>query len=528
MTANNPQRTRTVTTALWIAILTGLLATEWGHHKLLNQDEMFVLQTDSVHSLAEVVRIQLHYPISLDPVFYHALVHFCVSLFGATAFALRLPSLLGYMLMQFCLFLFVRRAAAATMNDVQASYVANFAAIFPLATATLFYAAEARPYGLLLGLYALAIYAWQSATRDESTRRWALPVLTLAIALALNSHYFAILLLPVLYLAELVRTFERRRVDTPLLSALLLGTACVVFTLPFQKAAGEFRKHYYNAGRVSVRAVTQAYRSLFVDYTSASLRVQHYAAILFVLAAIAFLAALALRWRKLALPHAEAVLLITLSALPFFGFALARFVTHSYEVRYVLGAIIGITILLSLLLAPWLAPRTVYDLRRQRWIVGLGCILVLIATRANIDREQAKSDAMMKSLEVPSAVRAALAADPTHNLYIQQMGHYEVAQYYQSDPIIRAHTVLVYSAEREIFFAHHDTEALTAEHMTHFTSLPIVRYEDIARDPQPHTWLLYDSGWDFTKGALSEDQAQLTPIAPWFEGTATTVRFPKP
>lgn len=520
------QRTASLSALRLIVAATGVLAWLWGMHKLLNQDEMFVLQTDSVHSLAEVLRIQLHYPISLDPIAYHALVHFCLRTFGAHAFALRLPSLLGYMLMQFCIFLFVRRAANATMSGEQAVYVANVAAVLPLGTATLFYAAEARPYGLLLGLYALAIFAWQSATRDAATRRWSLPVLAIAVALALNAHYFAILLLPVLYLAELVRTAERRRIDLPLLAALLLGTACIVFTLPFQKAARQFRTHYYNAGNVSGRAITQAYRSLFVDYTTASLRTQHYAAVLFVALAIVFLVALVMRWRTLALPRAEAVLLLTLCALPFFGFGLARFVTHSYEVRYVLGAIIGITILMGLLLAPWLAPRGASS-RRQVWITGLICIVVLAAAWSNIRREQSKSEATMKSLQVPASVRAALLADPNHNLYIQQMGHYEVAQYYQPDAFLRAHTVLVYSGAREIFFDRHDTEALTAEHMTHFTSLPIVRYEDLTQDPRPHVWLLYDSGWDFTKGALSEDQAQLTPIAPWVEGTAAIVQFPK-
>ena len=507
---------------LAILLLTAAIAETWSAHKLLNQDEMFVLQTDGVRSLAEVARIQLHYPISLDPMVFHSLAHLATRAFGVTPFALRLPSLLGYLLMQVCLFAFVRRAVLGAGGEgSRASAAGLLAALFPALTATLFYAAEARPYGLLVGLYSLALVAWQAATRDERTRRWSLPLLVLAIALALNAHYFAILLLPVLYLAEAVRTLERRRLDVPVVGALLAGTACFAFALPFQHAMTNFRTHYYNAGTISVRAVTQAYRSLFVDYTALSLRAQHSIAVLFVLAALVFLVALVLRWRTFALPRAEAVLVVALAALPFFGFLLARFVTHSYEVRYVIGAIAAISILLALLLAPML-----YRGAGRPVVFAVTVVLVAMAGRSHVRSESAKSEALLRSLEVPTAVRGALEADPTHNLYIQQMGHYELAQYYQPDPVVRAHTVLVYDSEREIRLTGHDTEALTAEHMLHFTSLPIVPFDSLHNDARTHTWLYYTDGWDFAHKAFAEDGANVQELAPMFEGHAASVEKP--
>src|SRR6185312_7941062 len=76
----------------------------------------------------------------------------------------------------------------------------------------------------------------------------------------------------------------------------------------------------------------------------------------FVLCALALVAACIRRCRNrtLALPFPESVFVFGLAALPFFGFLLARFVTHSIEVRYVLGAIIGITVLLAVVLEPTL------------------------------------------------------------------------------------------------------------------------------------------------------------------------------
>ncbi len=276
---------------------------------------MFVLQTDSVPTAAELLHIQLHTPISLDPAFYHLLVHACIRIFGPTRFALRLPSLFGYLLMQLCLFLYVKRVSTAR--------AALFAAALPALTQTLFYAAEARPYGLLLGLYGLALIAYQAATRslDESdksakpenppSRLVHLLTLAFAVALALNSHYFGILLLTPICAAELTRTILRRRLDLPVIAAILAGALTIVFTLPFQRAAAQYHRHYYNLANVGPHAITQAYRSLLVDYTQTSLHTQRVIAIAFVLLTLCFLAALALRWKSIGLLAPEAVFLLT-------------------------------------------------------------------------------------------------------------------------------------------------------------------------------------------------------------------------
>jgi hypothetical protein len=93
-------------------------------HKLLEQDEIFSLQTDRVSSLAEVLRIQKLYPISLEPPPYHVLAHAAMTLLGPTAYALRLPALLGYLLMQFCLYFFVRNLVGTSILGRRAGLVA--------------------------------------------------------------------------------------------------------------------------------------------------------------------------------------------------------------------------------------------------------------------------------------------------------------------------------------------------------------------------------------------------------------------
>lgn len=500
---------------------TAIISLAWSHHKLLNQDEIFVLQTDSVPTASQVLHIQLHSPIALDPPVYHLLVHAALSILGVTPFALRLPSLLGFLLMQVCLFIYVSRTAGDRAGLLGAA--------IPAVTATLFYSAEARPYGLLLGLFALALVAYQAATRAWDklgsqqcpSHSAALCTLALAIALALNSHYFAILLLPPLYAAELVRTVVRRKLDIPVAIAILAGTACFGFTIPFQQAASVFRIHYYNLANVSGHAITQAYRALLVDYTQTSLHMQHLIAIVFVLCALCFLAALALRWKELPLRPGELAFLLTLAALPFFGYLLARFVTHSIEVRYVLGAIIAIAALSSILLEPILSH--VSNLA----FTVIVAIVIAAAGVLHVCTEARKSAETLASLRLPASLDEALRADPSGRIYIQEVGRFEEARYNTPDAELRDRLALVYSSDREIRIDGHDTEALTAEHLAQFSSLPIVSYDQLMADRSPHIVFLNSSnGWQWIDRALTEDDVATKPIALWFGGQAVLAVSP--
>jgi 4-amino-4-deoxy-L-arabinose transferase-like glycosyltransferase len=500
--------------AIAFLILTAAISLIWSHHKLMSQDEIFVLQTDSAPTYVQLLNIQRHYPISLDPLVYHTLAFLSIKAFGAGAFALRLPSLLGYLLMQLCLFFFVRRIA----NE----HAALFAMAFPAITATLFYSAEGRPYGLLLGFYGLAMLSWQTATRHKSQRTGSLIVFALAVALTLNTHYFGVLLLLPLCAAELFRTIERRRLDLPVAAAILIGMACIAFALPFERSAAEFRKNYYNAGEVSYHAITQAYRSLFMNYTQASLSIQHFAAIgLVVFAALLIIGSiLQLRGKDLHLPNAELVFLIVLAALPFFGFLLAFFVTHSIEVRYVLGAILALSVLLSFAALPLLRSKNAAALT-----LSVLALAIVVTGAIRIHAEQSKTNAFMTSLTLSPQIKAAILSSPTGLLYLQEMGTFEVASYYESDPDLRSRMALVYSSNQELLWSQRDTESLTALHMRSFTGFPIVPYEQLSTEHGDHVFILLHSGWNWTDQALAAARASITPLGPAMGGDAATVQF---
>jgi uncharacterized membrane protein len=505
--------------AILFLLLTATISLLWSHQKLMSQDEFFVLQTDTVNSVSQLIQVQRATPTALDPLAYHLLAHAAVRVFGPSAFALRLPSLLGYLLMQVCLFVIVRRLAGERPGV--------FALAFPALTATLFYSAEARPYGLMLGLYALAFLCWQTATRRRSHRLLALVMLAVSVILCLNAHYFGILVLVPLCAAEIFRIVENRRIDFPVAVAILAGMAGILFTLPFQGAAKAFREHYYNVDMVNLRAISQAYRSLFLDYTAYSMREQRFIALGLVVLAFALIAGCIYCWktRNIKAPAAEIVFILGLAALPVFGFLLARFVTHSIEVRYVNPAIIGIIILFALVLAR--------SFERDRFYRLALIFMFAIAVEGGVLRihaEAEKTRFIRSSLVASPELKAAILSSPSQLLYIQDIGHFEVASYYEPDPFIRSHMAVLYSSEEEMRWAGHDTLSRISVHMRAFTGFPIVSYDQLKQERGPHIMVLVHSGsggWDWTDQALAADHAQMAPLGPLMDGDAVSVRFPQ-
>ena len=498
-----------------VLLMTAVIVLAWGHVKLLDQDEVFVLQTDSVPGVRALIRVQRHYPISLDPMVYHLLSHACVRLFGATAFAIRLPSLAGYLLMEVCLFQ-VGSALAGQRSGV-------IAAALPALAATLYYGVEARPYGVLLGLAGLILLSWLRATGGNMRRAGWLMTLAVSLGLALNTHYFAVLLLLPLCGAELIRTIRLRQVDWPVVAAIAAGVSSILFALPFQHAAGEFRLHYYNAGSVGLHAVTQAYRALVINYTDYSIPVQHVTMAALVLLTIVLLVALWLQRRTVwsAMSAGVETYVVLLAGLPFAGFLLARFATHSIEVRYVLPAIVSLSLLVAIALGP------------QRWAVSgwyaamTGLLLAItIAGAERVREEQGKSSARLASLAVPAELRAKLLATPDARLYVQNLGDFEEDVPYIPDPAVQGRMTLLYSPDEEVRRLRHDTAALTAIHLQHFTHVPVVRYEDLRQQPGEHLLLIrYGGGWNWIGPALAEDHAHVEWSAPAFGGEVAAVRF---
>jgi hypothetical protein len=452
-------------------------------------------------------------PLAIDPVVYPGLTFAGISLFGVNPPVLRLPSLLGFLLMQVCLFYFVRRIASER--------AAIFALAFPAITGAFGYTMQIRPYGLLLGLFGLAMLSWQTAVRREAHRTWALVVLALTIAVAINTHYYGVLLLVPLGAAELVRVWQRRRVDAPMLMSMGAGMAGIVFLLPFLKGAAGFRDHY-QAGAVPPRVIAQSYNLILLGHDVFSKNTNHLLAI-----GLGWLILLVLwgcirqlRSKTLMLLDAESVFLITLAALPFVGFLIGRYVTHAMEPRYALGSVIGIAALLSIALVPLLRYK----------IIGRVVLLLLFAVFickgiVGIRAEQkARLDAL-SSLIVSPEIMAAVMASPSKLLYTH-IDLFGFVAYHEPDADVRPHMALVYSADEDMRWNHSDASSLTAFHLKLFTSYTILPYESLTTQPGEHIFAVDQGGWNWIEKAFAAEHVEVTPIGTAFGCEVVSVRFP--
>nr|MDQ3622139.1 glycosyltransferase family 39 protein [Verrucomicrobiota bacterium] len=158
------------------------------------------------------------------------------ALFGVNNLALRLPEIIGFWVMSVCLFIFVARRTSNPYGLV--------AATFPFVTGAYSYAYEARPYGLVLGLGALALVCWQAATTNRF-RPLSLFCLAISLAAAISSHYYAVFILVPLALGEMVRTLTRRRMDVPLWAAFAVAVLPLILYLPLIKGARTYAATFW-------------------------------------------------------------------------------------------------------------------------------------------------------------------------------------------------------------------------------------------------------------------------------------------
>ena len=516
----------------FVLLLTAVLSLLWSHARLMEQDEFLSFYTDSVATFQQVVLIQLHHPISLDPPTYHLLSHLSMDLIGRNAIALRLPALAGFLLFQLCLFFFVRRLAG--------NRAAVIAAAVPLLTASFYYSVEGRPYGLLLGLYALSLLCWQLAISNDAAHsapderslldgvqarplavRAGLVGLTLSIALAITSHYFGVLILIPISLGELARTLSRKRVDLGILTALILGLASIGLILPFQKALMVYRQHYYITG-VNLHDISQGYRELFLRYTTWPLPLQKLAAALMVVLALSLAVAGYKRFkRRPATEHSCIwVALSAMALLPFFGYLFGRFVTHSMEVRYVIAALIAFAATFAIVLERRLRSDAFYYVTLA--LIALAAIDINIW---NIVKERRASNTILASFQLSPEATAALHQNLHEPIYIQTLADFYLNTYYDPDPTLRPRFSLLYGQPEEIRWLAHDTNSITAANMRSFTPLSITPYTGFRRQPNPLI-LLYPGSWQWIDKQLNADQTPQTPLAAALRGQLVRITNP--
>ncbi len=194
-------------------------------------DELFTFYVSHFPSMG-AVWAGLKQGADLNPPLLYVATRAAFRLFGDGPVATRLPAMVGFLVMSVGLFRFVARRSNALYGFV--------AMLFPWITGAARYAYEARSYGLVMGFSALALVCWQSACERKTNRRWALAGLSLSLAGALLSHCYAFLLFVPLGIGELVRTWRARRIDWPVWLSIGITAPLVLSYLPLMHVNNSF------------------------------------------------------------------------------------------------------------------------------------------------------------------------------------------------------------------------------------------------------------------------------------------------
>jgi len=188
----------------------------------------FIAQAPSLHDL-----FHLTGSIDLNPPLSYLLTRASFDLFGIGTLQCRLPEILGFALAIVGTFLFVRRRAGNAYGLLAAALL--------LSGIPADLSIQARPYGLMLGLIALALVAWQaSSSAVVRSYRSTLADILLFVALAalLLTHVFGLLAWAAIAAGELVQSIERRRLEPARILAFLLPLAAVAFYIPLLQNHG--------------------------------------------------------------------------------------------------------------------------------------------------------------------------------------------------------------------------------------------------------------------------------------------------
>jgi hypothetical protein len=294
-------------------------------------DEHLTLKLARADGLGELWHLLATATQSDPPLFYLA-ARASMAIFGDNPVAFRLPSLVGILLLSLSLYAFTARRCPLAY--------ARLAFLFPLLPPVLHYSYEARPYALWLGWSGLALLCWQVA--GDSTgrmRRAALIGLAGCSVAAVSTHYYAVLFLAALGLAEMIRTGIRRRLDGPVWLGLALAVVPLLAYKPLIDNAKTFIADSWAA---------PSWGDLVFTY---QVLVEKSAAVFLVLVAVAALAVTQRRSAAVA-PEKEGgfrleevLAALAVTGIPILGMVLAKAYTNNYVPRYVLPVYCGFSLL---------------------------------------------------------------------------------------------------------------------------------------------------------------------------------------
>lgn len=301
-------------------------------------DEVLAVWTASQPSVGAVWSALVH-GAEFSPPAFDLLLHGLRALGLTSPLAMRAPSILALAVAAAGVFTIVRRHAAMPIAAVACAAVLSGGAFA--------YAVQARPYACSTAALTWAVVLWERYPPAPKQDRGAAFIIGSLCALAVAFQFYAVIVVGLLALAELVFAASRRKLRLPLLAAIALGAASILCWWPIARAASAF-----NAGDVVASAfyARPTWGRLLSSYASLSLPL----APAFLVVAVALLFRDEAPGRPTPWPSGagrETTLIgVVAYAVPAVVFVFARLVTHAFSERYVIVAALGCAVLLARLL----------------------------------------------------------------------------------------------------------------------------------------------------------------------------------
>jgi hypothetical protein len=340
-------------------------ATAVAAHHPFAMDEVLAVWTARLPTLGAIWDA-LNKGAEFSPPLYHVILKYFVQLGGSGTVILRLPSIIAVYFVSIAAFTLVRRRHSTS--------VAMIAMAVCLTSCLFFYAVQARQYASVTACFSAALMLWDiRADKPPSWRRAA--ALFGLLAIAVGMHFYAVLLAAGVGLMELMWTTAHRRVRWPYMVAIGLACMSIALWLPIMQHAAAFNSgdtgatEYYAIPQFRLLPAIYAY--LLLDFESNLLS----PLTLLVAAAVIYLLLRprdnASNIRQAPLGNLDIIIWVS-CALPLLIFMFSYLVTHTFNVRYVIAATLGFSVLTARLIAP------------TRWATAWSYLIVAAAVGSSL------------------------------------------------------------------------------------------------------------------------------------------------
>jgi hypothetical protein len=465
-----------------------LVATlELARRKLIWTDEFFTLYLGRLNA-GELWRALVIGGDSHPPSFY-LMHHVFLRIFGENPWALRLPALLGFLLMMLCIYQFVAKRTSVAYGLV--------AMLMPLATIVYEYAYEARGYGPLLGFVALAVLCWQHA----GERRWC-KATTLGLGAALTagvlSHYYMVFLFPAIAAAEAARSIRCKSWRLGVWLAMCTPAIPLIAFLPVIKSGSGYAATFW--GKASLSEIHLYYQNILGSAVTCLLLCFAVAGLYRVLSHRDGNSAPA---ASKTFPVEEVVLGIALVTAPVIAYVFGKAITGVFVWRYAIGGVVGMALLFGFFCFRLFRGSTI-----AAWLIV--CVIgasFLVSARVN-RRELIEGQASLRNL-IRWLISTGNESEP---LIIGDSQTFYALSYY-SPPAMKQRYVYLADTKRSLKYLGQDAPDRSLLRLYPWFGLNVQPYGAyVESHPEMTVWILPNPKWSWLLSGLIDNGKKLTVV----------------